>query len=124
MLLLLRRSATGSSSGVGGSADRRVARSSNLKPGDERPVLAGQTITGKRLDLPYAIDDSQAVPIFSVSRATAKGQGAYMALFAASRMKLATASGCAIMEAWLAVIESTVAFIRFAKNSWAGGGII
>lgn len=43
--------------------------SSHLKPGDTLPALVGQTITGKNLDLPAAADDSQAVLIFSFSRA-------------------------------------------------------
>ncbi len=41
----------------------------NLKPGDTLPTLAGQTIKGQSLDLPDAIDDNQAVLIFSFSRA-------------------------------------------------------
>lgn len=40
-----------------------------FKPGDTLAALAGQTITGKSLDLPAAADDSQAVLIFSFSRA-------------------------------------------------------
>ena len=42
---------------------------SHLKPGDTLPALTGQTITGRSLDLPAAIDDSLAVLIFSFSRA-------------------------------------------------------
>jgi hypothetical protein len=42
---------------------------SHLKPGDTLPTLTGQTMTGKSLDLPTAIDSSQAVLIFSFSRA-------------------------------------------------------
>ena len=44
-------------------------RQSPLKPGDTLPLLAGQTVTGKPLELPAASDGNVSVVIFSFSRA-------------------------------------------------------
>jgi hypothetical protein len=45
---------------------------SPLKSGDALPPLAGQTVTGKQLNLPLAAGDTRAVIIFSFSRAAGR----------------------------------------------------
>jgi hypothetical protein len=51
------------------SSAQSQPRSSALKPGDDLPSLAGQTATGKPLDILKSAEGNVAVVIFSFSRA-------------------------------------------------------